>query len=374
MRCARNWRASPQRSAPTDRVHARAAARPVARRPRRPTSPCSWPRASAPIRAQMAERVIAALDLVRPPGWRASRSPGPASSTSGWPPTRWSATSQRILSEGQRTTADRTPVPGDGQRRVRLGQPDRPAARRPRPRCRARRRDRGTARVDRARASPASSTSTMPASRSTGWPSRSGPGAAGGRARPAEIPEGGYHGEYLEGRPPRAARRRRAARSPTCRRPKGSRRCRARCARRCSAQEQDETLARLRRAVRRDVVGAGDLRRRRGRRARSRGWRERGLTFEEGGALWLRTSDFGDDGTGCCGSATARYTYLVPDIAYHLDKYERGFDHAIDVWGADHHGYIPRMQAALTALGLPAGLASTWRWCSWCAWCGAAKK
>ena len=47
------------------------------------------------------------------------------------------------------------------------------------------------------------------------------------------------------------------------------------------------------------------------------------------------------------------YTYLVPDIAYHIDKHERGFDRAIDVWGADHHGYIPRMRAVLEALGYP---------------------
>ena len=49
-------------------------------------------------------------------------------------------------------------------------------------------------------------------------------------------------------------------------------------------------------------------------------------------------------------------TYFVPDIAYHIDKHERGFDRAIDVWGADHHGYIPRMRAGLAALGYPAGL------------------
>jgi arginyl-tRNA synthetase len=47
-------------------------------------------------------------------------------------------------------------------------------------------------------------------------------------------------------------------------------------------------------------------------------------------------------------------TYLVPDIAYHIDKHDRGFDRAIDVWGADHHGYIPRMKAVLLALGYPA--------------------
>ena len=80
-----------------------------------------------------------------------------------------------------------------------------------------------------------------------------------------------------------------------------------------------------------------------------------GFTFEEDGALWLRTSAFGDDRDRVLRKSDGSYTYLVPDIAYHLDKFRRGFDRAIDVWGADHHGYIPRMQAALKALGLPDG-------------------
>ena len=80
-----------------------------------------------------------------------------------------------------------------------------------------------------------------------------------------------------------------------------------------------------------------------------------GLTFEEDGALWLRTSAFGDDRDRVLRKSDGTFTYLAPDIAYHLDKFRRGFDHAIDVWGADHHGYIPRMQAALKALGLPDG-------------------
>lgn len=78
---------------------------------------------------------------------------------------------------------------------------------------------------------------------------------------------------------------------------------------------------------------------------------ERKLTFEEGGALWLRTSDFGDDKDRVLRKGDGSLTYLVPDIAYHIDKHERGFDRAIDVWGADHHGYIPRMRSVLAALG-----------------------
>jgi arginyl-tRNA synthetase len=78
-----------------------------------------------------------------------------------------------------------------------------------------------------------------------------------------------------------------------------------------------------------------------------------GHTFEEDGALWLRTTAFGDDKDRVLRKRDGTYTYLVPDIAYHRNKHERGFQRAIDVWGADHHGYTPRMQAALRALGYP---------------------
>ena len=80
---------------------------------------------------------------------------------------------------------------------------------------------------------------------------------------------------------------------------------------------------------------------------------ERGLTYEADGALWLRTTTFGDDKDRVLVKSDGTYTYFTPDIAYHREKARRGFDHAIDVWGADHHGYVPRMQAALAALGLP---------------------
>jgi arginyl-tRNA synthetase len=83
---------------------------------------------------------------------------------------------------------------------------------------------------------------------------------------------------------------------------------------------------------------------------------ERGLTYEFEGALWLRTTTFGDDKDRVLRKSDGSYTYFTPDIAYHRDKARRGYDLAIDVWGADHHGYVPRMQAALAALGLPAFL------------------
>jgi arginyl-tRNA synthetase len=79
----------------------------------------------------------------------------------------------------------------------------------------------------------------------------------------------------------------------------------------------------------------------------------RGHSFEQDGALWLRATEFGDDKDRVLRKSDGTYTYLVPDIAYHRQKRERGFAHAIDVWGADHHGYVPRMRAALRALGYP---------------------
>jgi arginyl-tRNA synthetase len=76
--------------------------------------------------------------------------------------------------------------------------------------------------------------------------------------------------------------------------------------------------------------------------------------YEQDGALWFRASAFGDEKDRVVQRANGEYTYFASDIAYHANKYERGFDRIIDVWGADHHGYIPRVKAALTALGLDA--------------------
>jgi len=77
-----------------------------------------------------------------------------------------------------------------------------------------------------------------------------------------------------------------------------------------------------------------------------------GHTFEEDGALWFRSTAFGDDKDRVLRKQDGSYTYLTPDIAYHRDKFERGFDKVINIWGADHHGYIPRMKAAVEALGM----------------------
>lgn len=79
--------------------------------------------------------------------------------------------------------------------------------------------------------------------------------------------------------------------------------------------------------------------------------KEKGHTYEEGGATWFRTTDFGDDKDRVLIKNDGSYTYLTPDIAYHKNKLDRGFKKLINVWGADHHGYIPRMKAAIQALG-----------------------
>lgn len=166
--------------------------------------------------------------------------------------------------------------------------------------------------------------------------------------REAAIPEGGYHGEYL----------REAAREVLAAEPagfadlpaaEGIARCR-RLALQMQRAEQDQLLADF--GVRFDVWTSEQALYDDGRVAHAIALlAERGLTYEQEGALWLRTTDFGDDKDRVLRKGDGSYTYLVPDIAYHIDKHERGFARAINVWGADHHGYIPRMRSVLTALG-----------------------
>ncbi len=79
--------------------------------------------------------------------------------------------------------------------------------------------------------------------------------------------------------------------------------------------------------------------------------RANGHVFEEEGATWFRSTTFGDDKDRVLIKNDGSFTYLTPDIAYHEDKIARGFEKLINIWGADHHGYIPRMKAAIQALG-----------------------
>jgi arginyl-tRNA synthetase len=82
-----------------------------------------------------------------------------------------------------------------------------------------------------------------------------------------------------------------------------------------------------------------------------------GKTFEEGGALWLRSTDYGDDKDRVMRKSDGTFTYFLPDVAYHLNKHERGFTKAINIQGGDHHGTIARVRAGVQAagLGVPAG-------------------
>jgi arginyl-tRNA synthetase len=81
---------------------------------------------------------------------------------------------------------------------------------------------------------------------------------------------------------------------------------------------------------------------------------QRGHLYEQDGAQWFRSTAFGDEKDRVVQRENGQYTYFASDIAYHMNKLERGFDVMIDVWGADHHGYIPRVKGALEALGLDA--------------------
>lgn len=164
--------------------------------------------------------------------------------------------------------------------------------------------------------------------------------------RAAEIPEGGYHGAYLAEMAERLLREH----------PEYARLSSDELLARCQVapalirQEQEELLGSLRVTFdrwssERAIRDAGQV------EETLRLLAGRGLTEEREGALWLRTSAFGDDKDRVLRKSDGSLTYFVPDIAYHIDKHQRGFDRVIDVWGADHHGYIPRMRAALRALG-----------------------
>jgi arginyl-tRNA synthetase len=166
----------------------------------------------------------------------------------------------------------------------------------------------------------------------------------------AEVPEGGYHGEYVKENA-RAVLKREGRAFADLPEEEGLRRCRSLIVR-MQREEQDSDLEQF--GVKFDVISSEQSAYDSGGVERAIQLLEsRGLTYEFEGALWLRTTDFGDDKDRVLRKSDGTLTYLTPDIAYHVDKHDRGFDRAIDVWGADHHGYIPRMRAALAALGYP---------------------
>ncbi|HXY94999.1 MAG TPA: arginine--tRNA ligase [Acidimicrobiia bacterium] len=83
--------------------------------------------------------------------------------------------------------------------------------------------------------------------------------------------------------------------------------------------------------------------------------RARGHVYERDGATWFRSTDFGDQRDRVLVKRDGDSTYLLPDLAYHRDKFERGWEHLIDIWGADHHGQVKSIQAGMEALGYPSG-------------------
>jgi arginyl-tRNA synthetase len=165
----------------------------------------------------------------------------------------------------------------------------------------------------------------------------------------AAIPEGGYHGEYLRD----MARILEAEQGAELRGMERSERLRQLRDRATALlrEEQDRDLREF--GVHFDSYFAESQLYEQGRLQETLEELDRaGLTYESDGALWLRTAAFGDDKDRVLVKSDGTFTYFLPDLAYHRDKARRGFDHVIDVWGADHHGYVPRMQAALSALGM----------------------
>src|SRR5438552_12105269 len=82
--------------------------------------------------------------------------------------------------------------------------------------------------------------------------------------------------------------------------------------------------------------------------------RQRGAAYDADGAVWLRTTEYGEDKDRVLVKSDGEPTYVLPDISYHRDKFARGFQRLIDVWGADHHGHAVRLKAGVRALGLDA--------------------
>jgi arginyl-tRNA synthetase len=163
------------------------------------------------------------------------------------------------------------------------------------------------------------------------------------------IPDGGYHGDYLvdmaremEQREGDALRAMSQADRVRHMRDRATTRLR---------EEQDDTLRRF--GVRFDEYYEESRLYRENRLEDTLAMlRERNLVYEREGAVWLRTADYGDDKDRVLVKSDGSFTYFLPDLAYHIDKAKRGFAHVVNVWGADHHGYVPRMQAALRAIGL----------------------
>lgn len=165
-----------------------------------------------------------------------------------------------------------------------------------------------------------------------------------------DIPEGGYHGEYI-----REIAAAYAAAYPDDQGGGQLDRVRA-FAVQALREEQDRDLKAL--GIRFDVYFLESSLYADGKVSETvEMLRQAGHTFEEGGALWLRTTDYGDDKDRVMRKSDGTFTYFVPDVAYHVSKWRRGFRHAVNVQGADHHSTVVRVRAGLQALdvGIPPG-------------------
>ncbi len=169
------------------------------------------------------------------------------------------------------------------------------------------------------------------------------------RGRTAAIPEGGYHGEYVT-ELANAILEQEGGDFADLESSEGVGRC-GEIAVQSQRSEQDRDLEEF--GVRFDVVfRETEVYERKLLDETLDELLGRGLTYEKDGALWLETKRFGDEKDRVLRKSDGTFTYFMPDVAYHRDKAARGFQRAIDVWGSDHHGYVPRMAAAMKALGL----------------------
>ncbi len=167
--------------------------------------------------------------------------------------------------------------------------------------------------------------------------------------RPAEVPEGGYHGSYVQ----EVARRAETIIGIDALRAMGEAERKERLGAEAVRLLKDDQMADLAAFgvemdlfySERSLYDSGEIDRLLQELA------TRSLTYERDGATWLRTSAFGDEKDRVLIKSDGSYTYFLPDLAYHLHKARRGFDKAIDVWGADHQGHEDRMLAALDGLG-----------------------
>ncbi len=173
-----------------------------------------------------------------------------------------------------------------------------------------------------------------------------------GVGRPAEIPERGYHGEYLA-ELAQTIIEREGPEFADLPEEEGILQCRA-LGVQAQREEQDRDLEDF--GVRFDVTfNESQLYTSGAIEKTLEALEERRVLYEHDDALWLKTTEFDDTKDRVLRKGDGTFTYFLPDIAYHLTKADRGATLAIDVWGADHHGYMGRMAAAMAALGLPQG-------------------